>query len=276
MAIFVYNFYMEYKLKQFKNIKYTIKDNNSETTLVMVHGYKSSSDTYLPLYKLNNNFNMISINYLGNKYYEGDKIYNIKEVARSIDDIISEIQTDVILVGHSFGGAVISEVKNDSKIKGYVFMSSFTKSFLDSKLHSSLIRLANKDIPDKIIDTMIAVSAKKFNFDPIYAKGFLDSSGGFEIMFNENILNKEYIRTTLDENIKKITKPILAIIGEKDLVIPVESYKKYFKEMGVDTNIVPKSEHNPMKTKPSVVNDILNKEYTFKERIHKNIIKQQN
>ena len=266
---------MKYKIKQFKNIKYTIKDNKSDTTLLMVHGYKSSSDTFLPLYEEENNYNILSINYLGNKYYEGNNNHSIKEISDSISELISSMETDVILVGHSLGGAVISEVKDQKEIKGYVFISSFTKSFLDSKLHDTILKIVNKNLPEEMLDTMIKISSKRFGFDPEYIKGFLNPGKGFERLFKENILNRKYIEGELDDNIRKISKPIIAMIGDGDFIVPVKSYKKYFNELEVEVNEINDSEHNPMSLNPKAVNEILNNSFSFEERTEKNIIKQQ-
>ena len=266
---------MKYEMKQFKNIKYTMKDNGSKTTIVMIHGYKSSSDTFLPLYDLENNFNIISINYPGNKYYKEEENYSAQEIGKFLDKVISGITTDVILLGHSFGGPVISEIKNKRKIKGYVFISAMTSSILDSRLHASLIRIGNKNLPTSVINKMLAIASKQFKFDLEYAKGFLEPNKGFKVIFKENILNKNYIKEILNKKISNISKPITAIIGNKDVVIPVNSYINYFKEMNVETKIINGAKHNPMKSDANIINDILNDTYEFKERNKKNIIKQQ-
>ena len=265
---------MEFKLLENNGIKYWIKDNNSKTTIVFVHGYQSFSDHFEPLASLENNFNIISINYPGNSHYNEEIEMDASEVAESLDKFVSTIKTDVILLGHSFGGAVIASMKMTNRIKGCVFMSSFTSSILYSKTHNAIISLGNKNLPTSIVDGLISIASRKFNFDAEWAKGFMEPKKGFKKLYKDNIINKNYIEGELDTNVKSIKKPKYALIGQDDKVIPVVAYVKYFESQGVKTKIISGASHSPVKTNLKDVNDFLNNTFEFKKRFKKNIIKQ--
>ncbi|WKX02693.1 alpha/beta fold hydrolase [Candidatus Mycoplasma mahonii] len=250
-------------------IKYLEKDNNSKITLLCIHGYDSSSDTFDQLYDIENNFNIISINIPGNKYSKHVDM-NMEEITDLFNKFIKKIKTKIILVGHSFGGAVIVSLKNTRRIKGYVFVASLTPSLLNSRIHSSLITMANKNIPKTIMGKMATTHAKKFGYDAEFALSFITLTKGFETIRNECLINKNYIRNILSEKFQSVNKPIYSMIGAKDLVIPRKQYKEYFQNsFNVDTKLIPGAKHNPMKQQPDHVNDYLNSLFDFKKRKRK-------
>jgi pimeloyl-ACP methyl ester carboxylesterase len=50
---------------------------------------------------------------------------SVKSDAQYVADIVSSIGTPVVLVGHSYGGAVITEAANASKVKALVYVAAF-------------------------------------------------------------------------------------------------------------------------------------------------------
>lgn len=264
---------MDFTLLEMNGIKYWLKDNHSKTTIVFVHGYQSFSDHFEPLCEFKNNYNIVSINYPGNSHYEQEIEMDAAEIAKVLDTFVSKIKTNVILLGHSFGGAIISSMKMTKKIKGLVFMSAFTTSILHSKAHSTMIGLGNKSIPPSLIDGLLSVASRKLKFDYEWASSFMKPGKGFKKLYKTNLINKEYIKNELDLNVKNIKKPIYSLIGKKDAVIPVAAYVDYFETLGVETQIIPKATHSPVKTNAEAVNEFLNKSFEFKKRIRKGIIK---
>ena len=55
--------------------------------------------------------------------------------------VISQAQGPVVLVGHSYGGVVVTEAGTDPKVKGLVYIAAFAPDKGDSVIPSSKIRL---------------------------------------------------------------------------------------------------------------------------------------
>ncbi len=255
--------------KTINGITCVTKNVQAKTTIVLVHGYNSSSETFANFFKETNNFNLLAINYPGNVKSKSNGNFSIKEIANQIDQIVNKLNTKVILMGHSFGGAVIAEMKNKFKIKGYAFVSSFTKSILDSALHKALLSTAKFENKLSLLKPFVALTASRMNIEREWILDFLVPKEGFKKVYKENIVQKTYIRNELHENIKNIKKTKYAFIGSKDKIIPVNAYKEYFNEMNVETKVINGSGHNPFKTGSKEISNYLNEEIKFRKKILK-------
>ncbi len=242
------------------------KNNGSRTTAVLVHGYNSSKEVFDDLFKKENNFNLLSIDYAKGFEKINESGLSLEEMAMRVEKVIKKINTKIVLVGHSFGGAVISEIKNSFKIKGYVFISSFTKSVVHSSLHKTLISITNKKVPKAILSSLVIAASKKMKFDLKWSLDFLSPKPEFKHVYKNNILNINYINTRLNETIGGIKKPIYAIIGTRDKVIPVDSYKEYFNTLGVEVKLLKKSGHNPLNNSSSEINLFLNENIKLQKK----------
>ena len=104
---------------------------SSKPTIVLVHGAFADASSWNGV--------------IGKLEADGYKVVAVANPLRSVKgdsaylkQIISGLDTPVVLVGHSYGGAVISEAATkDSKIKSLVYVSAFSPDIGESALSLS-------------------------------------------------------------------------------------------------------------------------------------------
>ena len=162
----------------------------------------------------------------------------------------------VVLVGHSYGGAVITEAGNDPKVTGLVYVAAFapgdgesvnsiSKPYLPAPLGSELR-------PDP--QGYLWISAKGF------AEDFgQDLSAGEKVIFRatQGPANAGAFAGTITKAAWK-TKPSWFVIAANDRAIPPELEKAEAARMKATSIIVPSS-HLAMLSHPVEVADIIEK-----------------
>lgn len=99
--------------------------NASGTTIVLVHGAFVDGSGWRELHD--------------RLTRAGHKVLVVQNAIRSLEDdvvntrrVIARAEGDVVLVGHSYGGVVISEAGNDPKVKALVYIAAFVADAQES------------------------------------------------------------------------------------------------------------------------------------------------
>ena len=251
------------------NIKYFEKDNNSKNTLLFVHGYNSSSDFAKKIYNLNNQFNIIGINFPGSKYVAAKKDLSMQEVVSILEKFIKKIhKNNIYILAHSLAGAIVTEMKEFKEIKGFIFLNSLNPYITKTIRYKRMLQINNyrEKNNNAFINVLDNLSLRSQNMKNQKVKEagrnfyyFTNPPIGFRKIFKENMWNAEYLENDLLKNYQHITKPILAICGLKDLVIDHKTFSNFFYDTyKIKTNFIPNGKHNPIKHFPGLVNKLLN------------------
>ena len=260
---------MESKRINRYNIKFFRKNNNAKNTLLCVHGYNSSSDFVKKLYDLDNQFNIISINLPGSKYVKSKVDLTMEEVVHILEKFIKKLRRkNIYFLAHSLAGAIVTEMKDLSKIKGYVFLDTLNPYVTRTRRYKRMWEINSKKEKSngKILNVLNNLSLKTQNLknERIRELGqnfyfFTNPPIGLRKIFKENMWNVDYIENELHQNYKKIKKPVLAICGLRDIVIDYRTFSQFMKEkFKVESHLILNGGHNPINDSPKAVNKILN------------------
>ncbi len=195
-----------------RNIHYvTVGDTNKQAVL-FVHGSPGSWDNFLGFLSdstLHKDFYLIAVDRPGfGKSGYGEPERSLEKQAAAINVILSQENTSAILVGHSFGGPVITRMAIDSP------------NYVDG-----LILVAASVDPD--------LEKTKWYQIPVHYKIFSWLLPGVLYSTNEEIIALKNELHEMSVSWKTITQPVTIIQGGKDKLVPQEN-ADYAKKMLVN------------------------------------------
>jgi len=162
----------------------------------------------------------------------------------------------VVLVGHSYGGAVITEAGNDPKVTGLVYVAAFAPGDGES------VNSISKPYPPAPLGSELRPDPQGYLW--ISAKGFAedfgqDLSAGEKVIFRatQGPANAGAFAGTITKAAWK-TKPSWFVIAANDRAIAPELEKAEAARMKATSIIVPSS-HLAMLSHPVEVADIIEK-----------------
>jgi pimeloyl-ACP methyl ester carboxylesterase len=165
----------------------------------------------------------------------------------------------VVLVGHSYGGAVITEAGNDPKVTGLVYVAAFAPGDGES------VNSISKPYPPAPLGSELRPDPQGYLW--ISAKGFAedfgqDLSAGEKVIFRatQGPANAGAFAGTITKAAWK-TKPSWFVIAANDRAIPPELEKAEAARMKATSITVPSS-HLAMLSHPVEVADIIEKAAT--------------
>jgi pimeloyl-ACP methyl ester carboxylesterase len=216
-------------------------------TVVLVHGSfadGSSWEKVIPLLQakgLNVVAVQIPLNGLAN---------DVAVAKRAIDASPGE----VILVGHSWGGTVITEAGNNEKVKALVYVAAFAPSKNQS------VGDILKDYPNPEWFGSVNVDSSGFwKLSPEAVGKFFAqdlTAGQTNLMA---VTQGPILPSVFGDKITEAawsSKPSWYIVGTKDLMIGAELEKMMAKKIGATTTVL-ESSHVPMLSKPKEVADVI-------------------
>ncbi|MEA4115340.1 alpha/beta hydrolase [Mycoplasma sp. 744] len=230
-----------YKINYFETLNMQIPiyflDKKSNTTLVFLHGIKSSIDFIQNLDKLINNYNILAINLPGSHYY---KTLNLENIDLNIwikitNNILNKLKSkNIIIFAHSMSGGVamgINKFKNIKKIVMFNTIHPFLEKNininLSSKFLSSKNMFENLFIKEKYKNKMISQwnkeKAQKIKY--------------WIPMLNKTIFNSKYLDILEKQYINK-KNLIVPIVSENDNVINSKNLLAYYKKINLNANII--------------------------------------
>lgn len=219
---------------------------NTKPTIVFVHGLWADGSSWNKL-----------INPLADKGY---KVISVQNPTTSLEDdvaatrrAIDRADGDVILVGHSWGGFVITEAGVDPRVKALVYVAAFA--------------------PDKG-ETVASLSESA---SPTPLSGFLQNANGYLTISREGVakafagdLNQkeqDVVYAVQQPAFQKVfgdagigaawkTKPSWFVVASEDKTINPELEKRMAKRANAKTTIL-KTGHVAMLSKPNEVLDVI-------------------
>jgi pimeloyl-ACP methyl ester carboxylesterase len=157
---------------------------------------------------------------------------------------------DVILVGHSYGGAVITEAGNDPKVAGLVYVAGWVPDKGESI--STLLQTLPKDAPPAPIlppkDGLLFLDEAKFpasfaaDVDPDKAAFMADAQLGWGLKAVGGVISEPAWKT----------KPSWSLIATEDRMIPPDTQRSMSKRAGADI-VEQKGSHAIFLSQPKAV-----------------------
>ena len=274
------NNFTKIKLSNGQHVNCYVKDNLKKWTLLFVHGINSSSDFGKDIYELENNFNIVSINFPGSKYSNDLNSLEIDYFNSVASQTLSKISSKKIaLVGHSLGGATISKLGANKNIKKLFFISTLNPYMIKSPSWDLAKEVLSSDsIGGKIRKSIVKVGISlysKFSELDVSVKDFLDISGKNYKIVNNYILNKEYMENTLHQQYMSVkNKESYFYIGSEDKIITPKLFIKYIKEnLDQEVSIVENCGHSPLHEKYEYMHKEINDKIPNKNSLIRKILK---
>ena len=193
------------------NINYTFNNINSDTTLVLLHGWGQNIEMMNPIGdNYTKYFNVLTIDLPGfGKSEEPPHAWTIYEYADFINELIKSLNLNkIILIGHSFGGRVGLIYASKYKVEKLICLASpYCKELKKLPLKTKIYKILKKVFFLKWIANIM----KKYI-------GSTDYKNASEVM--RGVLVKS-INVEMTEDVKKIKCPTLLIWGTMDTAVPI-------------------------------------------------------
>jgi pimeloyl-ACP methyl ester carboxylesterase len=223
--------------------------NNGEVSVVLVHGAFVDGAGWESVYKS-----------LKKDGYDVSVVQNstlsLEEDVAATKLAIAAQKHDVLLVGHSYGGAVITEAGNDPKVVGLVYLAAFAPDKGESvqKLWESL----PPDAPSAPIlppqDGLLFVDRTKFHdafaadLDADKAEFMADSQVGWGLKAVGGVISEAAWRK----------KPSWFMVATEDRMIPPDAQRQMSKRAGA-TVVEQKGNHAIYASNPKAVTAFVEK-----------------
>ena len=266
----------KYKSVNINNINIAYREEGRGRPVILVHGFASSSYTWLSLVRsLPSGLRYIALDLKGFGHSDKprDKNYSAYDQAEILTEFINELNLDnVVIIGHSFGGIVslVSLISNNIKnrVAGLVLIDTVAyfdhipdfiaklripvggmlglELFSARKLVGQVLEEVFYD-RSKITEEMISAYAEILSL-PDAKRSLLRSASQF---VSEDMKH-------IHEQFNQIRVPALIISGSSDRVIPVEESYVLKRELPhVELKIIPRCGHSPQEECPQETADII-------------------
>jgi pimeloyl-ACP methyl ester carboxylesterase len=199
--------------------------NNGEVSVVLVHGAFVDGAGWEGVYKA--------------LKQDGYDVSVVQNTTLSLEDdvaltklAIASQKHDVLLVGHSYGGAVITEAGNDPKVAGLVYVAGWVPNTGESV--STLLKEIPPDAPSAPIlppqDGLLFIDKAKFptafagDVDPEKAAFMADAQLGWGVKAVGGVISEAAWKT----------KPSWSLVATEDRMIPPVTQRFMSKRAGAD------------------------------------------
>ena len=247
-----------------------VKDNNSNKTLLCIHGFHSSHEFIGDITKLNNNFNIVSISFPGSKFLKPEGSISTKLFTEITEEVLKHIKSSkVYVLGHSLGGIMSSSVSVSGRVKKVFYLSTIHPLIGDTPLHKALKTVvAPSSVRGQVLSKVLSGSIamlKKITDTSLHK--FIDvNNPWFEISKND-LMDVELIKHTLRDNYTKTKDKAVFICGSEDKVISDKHFHMFVEgELEKEVIVVDNAQHSPCLDQPNAMNEILNSHIEFKKR----------
>ncbi|MEM2086757.1 MAG: alpha/beta hydrolase [Archaeoglobaceae archaeon] len=182
--------------------------------------------------------------------------YRLEKFVSDLDAVIDSLKlSDFVLVGHSFGTMISMKYcsEHPDKVKALVLVGGGTRIKTFHKFFYPISRFFSKINYKSSVKLVINLSFAKeaVELKEWALKQVLENTPRYSAMNCYKTLTKIDLR----EVAKKIEKPTLIIVGEKDALLPVEKSKELQKLIrNSKVVVIPKAGHCVQLEKPGIVN----------------------
>ncbi|WP_166383710.1 alpha/beta fold hydrolase [Polaribacter sp. 11A2H] len=245
----------------YKNANIFYTDQGKGSVVVLIHGFLENStmwDKIVP--ELTKRNRIITIDLLGHGKSDClGYVHSMELFAKTVEAVLKHLKIrKFILVGHSLGGYISLALAkmNTSKIKGLCLLNSTSEK--DSEERIKIRIRANKMVQnnfENMVKMSISnlfnqehVSTYKEEIEAIKKEALKTSLQGY-VAANEGMKNRLNTNAVLAENnFKK-----LIIVGEKDLVLNLESSKEEAKKTNSELVVFPDGHMSHIENTPELI-----------------------
>ena len=193
-------------------VNYLVSDNfQSDQAVVFIPGWNSPADIFSNQIKIDN---LLAVNLPG--FFGSEKpqtVWGTSEYALFLRELLNKLSVkDPILIGHSFGGAVVLRYASNQPVKKLILIGA---AIVRSKTSKTIFYY----IGAKILKTLLPCLAKKLR------KSFYNKIGSLDYLESGQMsdIYQKVIREDSQDYLKDIQNiPATLIWGENDLATPLE------------------------------------------------------
>lgn len=234
-----------------KEIYYQIKDNESQRALIFIHGSGGNSNTWINQLKLKINYKLIALDLPSHSKSDSYKNLSLELYTDVLKEFINALELkDVILCGHSLGGAVIQDYyfKFPNEVSGLILVGSGGRLRVSPIILKSL-----KEDYQSYIENLSGAFSRKTSQEIINEAMKESSKVDAEVTYSDFFICDNF--DTLDKT-SLIHIPCLIICGEDDILTPVK-YSQFFHDKLKTSHltIIKEAGHMVMVEKPNEVNN---------------------
>lgn len=218
-------------------------------TIVLVHGAFANTSTWWKLIPLlvAKGFSVVAVHC---------PLSSLADDVAAVEQVIEMQDAPVLLVGHSWGGATITEAGNDAKVRGLVYIAaaapdsgeSFNEWWMGSPPAPGAPEIRPSGSGSYVVLTL---------------RGFREHFGQ-DLASDETILLHAtqglFAQASNDEKITHAAwrdKPSWFVLGENDHMLLPELEKATARKLGAMKTLVLSSSHLPMLSQPYAVADFI-------------------
>jgi pimeloyl-ACP methyl ester carboxylesterase len=220
----------------------------SKPTVVLVHGAFGDASSWRPVFDLLD----------GDEYTvlaPPNPLRGLANDAAYIAAVIDQLDGPVVLVGHSYGGAVITVAGASEKVAGLVYVAGVAPDEGESvtDLQSRFPSLAMGPLvrPAQLADGSVEVSIDPARFHDVFAADVADADAAFMA-----ISQRPVSATAFDDPATAAawrTKPSWAVFGTADYPVAPELHRFSYERAGSTVTVVDGASHFLMLSQPDIV-----------------------
>jgi pimeloyl-ACP methyl ester carboxylesterase len=221
-------------------------------TIVLVHGAFGDASSWRPVYDrlvADGHTVLVPPNLLRGLPYD----------ASFIGSVIDQLEGPVVLVGHSYGGAVITVAGNSDKVAGLVYVAGVAPDEGESvnDLQGRFPSLAMGPLvrPAQLADGSVEVSIDPARFQDVFTADVPDADAAFMA-----ISQRPVSATAFDDPATAAawrTKPSWAVFGTADLPLAPELHRFSYERAGSTVTEVDGASHFLMLSQPDIVAGVI-------------------
>ena len=243
--------YFEYSGKQ---IFYQIKDNNSQKTLIFIHGAGGNSNIWDNQFYLNIDYNIFAIDLPSHNKANSFPVLSLDLYVDVVKKLVSYLKPErLILGGHSMGGAVIQEYffKYPNDVSALILCATGGRLRVTQFIFNSIKPNYQEYLNYLRVGAFYRKTSKKIIDNAILETSQMDP----EVTYNDFKICDAF--NALDKT-ETIDVPCLIICGKSDEMTPVK-YSQYFNNKIINSKlcIIKKAGHNVMLEKPTEFNQAI-------------------
>jgi pimeloyl-ACP methyl ester carboxylesterase len=224
----------------------------SKPTVVLVHGAFGDASSWRPVFDLLD----------GDEYTvlaPPNPLRGLANDAAYIAAVIDQLDGPVVLVGHSYGGAVITVAGASEKVAGLVYVAGVAPDEGESvtDLQSRFPSLAMGPLvrPAQLADGSVEVSIDRARFHDVFAADVADADAAFMA-----ISQRPVSATAFDDPATAAawrTKPSWAVFGTADYPVAPELHRFSYERAGSTVTVVDGASHFLMLSQPDIVAGVI-------------------
>jgi pimeloyl-ACP methyl ester carboxylesterase len=224
----------------------------SKPTVVLVHGAFGDASSWRPVFDLLD----------GDEYTvlaPPNPLRGLANDAAYIAAVIDQLDGPVVLVGHSYGGAVITVAGASEKVAGLVYVAGVAPDEGESvtDLQSRFPSLAMGPLvrPAQLADGSVEVSIDPARFHDVFAADVADADAAFMA-----ISQRPVSATAFDDPATAAawrTKPSWAVFGTADYPVAPELHRFSYERAGSTVTVVDGASHFLMLSQPDIVAGVI-------------------